>query len=133
MHTDLTAIVKNYLQALQNRNAFADIAPFYHPQAVQVEYPNTLTKKLVERDLEKLETASDRGKQVLEQENYEVLKAYQCGNTVIVEVIWTATLKVPIGTIHAGEEMKAYFAQVFEFEGNRIIRQRNYDCFEPFE
>jgi hypothetical protein len=28
--------------------------------------------------------------------------------------------------------MRARFAAFFEFEGERIRRQRNYDCFEPF-
>lgn len=28
--------------------------------------------------------------------------------------------------------MKAYFAQFYEFKDDKIIHQRNYDCFEPF-
>jgi len=31
-----------------------------------------------------------------------------------------------------GDELKANFAQIYEFEDNRIVKQRNYDCFEAF-
>ena len=32
----------------------------------------------------------------------------------------------------AGEAMRARICQVIEYEDGLIIRQRNYDCFEPF-
>jgi ketosteroid isomerase-like protein len=37
-----------------------------------------------------------------------------------------------MGSIRPGEPMRARFAQVIEFEDGLIIRQRNYDCFDPF-
>jgi hypothetical protein len=47
-------------------------------------------------------------------------------------VIWTATLAVPLGTLPAGGQMRARFAVFLEFKDDKIIFQRNYDCFDPF-
>jgi len=34
--------------------------------------------------------------------------------------------------VRPGEAMRARICQVIEYEDGLIIRQRNYDCFEPF-
>ncbi|WP_158500563.1 nuclear transport factor 2-like protein [Spirosoma radiotolerans] len=52
---------------------------------------------------------------------------------VIVEVIWRGVLAIPIGQIPAGGEMKTTFAQFFDYADGKIIRQRNYDCFDTFD
>jgi hypothetical protein len=54
------------------------------------------------------------------------------GNEVIIEAIWTGVLSIPVGKLAVGSEMKAYFAQFFEFKNGKITKQRNYDCFENF-
>jgi ketosteroid isomerase-like protein len=61
-----------------------------------------------------------------------LVKSYTIGNSVIIEAVWTGTLAMPLGSIPIGGQLKANFAQFFEFADGKIIRQRNYDCFEPF-
>ena len=68
----------------------------------------------------------------MSKEEYDIIHAYKDGNVVIIEAVWTGTLAIAIGKLSAGEKMKAYFAQFFEFKEGKIFRQRNYDCFEPF-
>jgi ketosteroid isomerase-like protein len=51
---------------------------------------------------------------------------------VILEVVWAGTLAIPVGSLAAGDEMRAYFAVFIALRDGRIYRQRNYDCFEPF-
>ncbi len=133
MQRDLIAVVTEFLKVLQSRTSFGELKRFYHADAIQIEYPNTLTKHLTTRNLSELKTASDRGLQVLQKESYEVINSFALDNTVIVEVIWRGTLSIALGNIYASEEMKAYFAQFFEFKDGLIISQRNYDCFEPFD
>lgn len=132
MKTDLKAIVQNYLSVLQNRVSSTELEQFYHPDVIQIEYPNTLTKNLTSRSLQDLKAASERGLNVLQKETYEIIHIYEHGSTVIAEVVWTGVLNIALGNIPAGGELKAWFAQFFDFEGDKIIRQRNYDCFEPF-
>jgi ketosteroid isomerase-like protein len=76
--------------------------------------------------------AASKGRQVLQKETYEVVHPYETGNTVIIEAIWKGILVIPVGKLNTGDVMKAYFAQVFQFKDGKIFRQRNYDCFEPF-
>ena len=65
-------------------------------------------------------------------QRYEVLNAVACGDQVALEVRWTGTLAVPFGNIPAGGQMRARFAVFLEFRDGKILRQRNYDCFEPW-
>lgn len=132
MATDLKQIAAAFIQTLQNRKSAEELMSFYHPDIEQIEYPNTLTKNTTIRKLNDLKLAAEKGKQVLQKEEYEILNSYTVGNTVILEALWTGTLAIPLGSIPVGGQMKAHFAQFFEFKDGKIIRQRNYDCFEPF-
>jgi len=132
MSEKLTEIAAQFIKTLQNRNSAEELIPFYHEDVEQIEFPNTVTKNKAIRNLEDLKLASERGKKVMQKEELEIIKSYTFGNTVIIEALWIGTLAVPIGNIPIGGQMKAYFAQFYEFKDNKIIKQRNYDCFEPF-
>jgi FMN-dependent NADH-azoreductase len=132
MADNLTQIAEEFIKTLQNRNSADEIIQFYHEDIEQIEFPNTVTKNKAIRNLEDLKLASERGKKVMQKEELEIIKSYTFGNTVIIEALWIGTLAVPIGNIPIGGQMKAYFAQFYEFKNGKIIKQRNYDCFEPF-
>ena len=132
MAENLNQIAEQFIKTLQNRKSAEELIPFYHEDIEQIEFPNTLTKNKTLRNLEDLKLASERGKKVLQKEEYQIIKSYSFENTVILELLWTGTLAIPIGNIPVGGQMKANFAQFYEFKDNKIIKQRNYDCFEPF-
>ena len=46
---------------------------------------------------------------------------------------WSATLKVPVGSLPAGGTLRASFGVFLTFREGRILSQHNYDCFEPFK
>lgn len=129
---DILQTALDFVRAVQNRTSPDDISRFYHPDIVQTEYPNGITKNTVHRDLQALKDAAIRGSKVMQRERYEVVNTHVNGNTVVLEVIWIGTLAIPIGNLPAGGEMKAYIAQFYEFKDGKVIKQRNYDCFEPF-
>ncbi|MES2702869.1 MAG: nuclear transport factor 2 family protein [Bacteroidota bacterium] len=129
---DILALAADFILTLQNRTSFHDLLRFYHPDVEQIEFPNTLSRNTVVRTLADLESASAKGMTVLQKEVYNITQSYCIGNTVIIEATWTGTLGMPMGDIPIGGEMKANFAQFFEFKDGKIIRQRNYDCFQPF-
>ena len=131
-HHDILAITKNYLKALEEGKTADELDVYYSESVEQIEYPNRLLPNGAKRNLNDLKDASLRGKNVLINQNYDIQKSYVFGNTVILETIWTATIAVPLGQIPSGGQMKAYFAQFIEFENGKIVRQRTYDCFEPF-
>jgi ketosteroid isomerase-like protein len=122
----------DFIKAVEARTSADVLKDYYHPDVIQTEYPNGFLKATANRDLQALREASERGQQVMQQERFEIVRAHVSGDTVILEVIWRGTLAVPVGNIAAGGEMKAYFAQFYDFKDGKIYRQRNYDCFEPF-
>lgn len=130
---DISTIVDDFLETLQTRSSFEELLPFYHHEVTQIEFPNLLTREKACRSLEDLKLAAEKGKGVLKSEQYEIVNKYAFESTVIVEAIWTGVLAIPLGNLQAGEELKAHFAQFYEFEDGKIIQQRNYDCFEHFK
>lgn len=132
MEHDIKAITLQFIHTLQNRTSADELLPFYHPDIEQIEFPNAITPTTAIRNLNDLKAASERGQKILKKEEYEVTKSYVLENTVIIEVIWTGTLAISIGSIPVGGQMKANFAQFYDFKDGLIIRQRNYDCFQPF-
>lgn len=129
---NLEAIALRFVRAVGNRKSFADIAEFYHPDVKQIEFPNAVTKTTAVRSFADLKKASDAGQKVITKERLDVIRSFSSGNTVIVEAKWTGTLAIPLGKLPVGGEMTAHFAQFFEFKDDKIIEQRNYDCFDPF-
>lgn len=123
--------VINFLKAIEGGST-SDLQKFYHPDVEQIEYPNAVVKNTVVRKIHDLNKASAQGTKILEKQEYEVRNLYALDNVVILEAIWRGTLAVPMGSIPAGNQMVAYFAQFYEFQDGKIIKQRNYDCFEPF-
>ena len=125
--------VKAYLKAIENGATGDALDAFYAPDVHQTEYPNRLVPNGVARTLNDLKDGSIKGASISRKQTFEIQKLYSHGNIVILEAIWTSTFNIPIGSLQPGDEMKAYFAQFYEFnEEGKIIRQRNYDCFEPF-
>jgi len=105
---------------------------FYAPDVVQEEFPHRFVPAGGRRDLDGLRAAAERGRAVLSGQRFHVRAAYAVGETVILEVLWVGILAIAIGALAAGQEMRAHFAVFLEFRDGKIVRQRNYDCFEPF-
>ncbi len=129
---DILEIAKQFVHAIEEGKTGEELNEFYDGDILQTEYPNALTKNLTTRDLNELKVSSLKGQKVISRQTFEIINSFVSGNTVILEVVWNGTLLIPIGKMPSGGQMKAYFAQFFEFSNGKIIRQRNYDCFEPF-
>jgi ketosteroid isomerase-like protein len=123
---------KRYLRAIEDGVEFDELAAFFTPDVVQVEYPNLLVRQGAERGLRQLREAAERGRAVVASQRYEIRNALAAGDQVALEVTWTAVVRVPVGQIPAGGEMRAQFGVFLQFRDGRIARQHNYDCFEPF-
>ena len=129
---DLLMLAQRYLEAIEQGATGDGLAAFFTPDVVQEEFPNRLVPNGARRDLTALLEAATRGQQVLESQRYDIQHAVVAGNRVALEVIWTGTLAVPIGTIPKGGQMRAHFAVFMDFRDGKIVAQRNYDCFDPW-
>ena len=127
-----TDIAKTYLAALEAGATGDALAAFFTDDVVQEEFPNRLVPAGVRRDLAALLDGAVRGQKVMRAQRFELLGAVENGDTVALEVQWTGTVAVPLGGLPAGGQMRARFAVFLEFRGDKIARQRNYDCFDAW-
>lgn len=130
--SELLDVIRQYLAALEQMETGDKLARFFSPTVVQEEFPNRLVPNGARRDLAALLEGAVRGKQIMATQRYELLTALVDDDCVAIEVQWSGTLAVPAGTLTAGDQMRARFAVFFEFQSGKIVRQRNYDCFEPW-
>jgi ketosteroid isomerase-like protein len=126
------AVARRYLAAVESREPIDAIIEFYSPDATQVELPNRLAPRGVTRGIGELREASARGREVMSAERYELRSAVAAGDRVALEVRWTGTAAVPLGSVPAGGELRAHFSVWLDFKDGKIVAQRNYDCFEEF-
>ncbi|MEY2759668.1 MAG: hypothetical protein RIR33_3446 [Pseudomonadota bacterium] len=121
-----------YIAAIEGGAVGEDLAAFYHPDAVQYAFPNRLVPHGAQRDLDAILEGAERGSRLMERQIYDIHTVTELGDRVVLEYTWTGYPRTPVGTVRVGEAMRARICQVIEYEDGLIIRQRNYDCFEPF-
>jgi len=123
---------RQYLRAIEEGVEFETLASFFTADVVQQEYPNRLRPAGGSAGIEQMREAAARGQQAVAWQRYEIRNTVASGDWVALEVTWTAELRVGIGAIAAGGQMRAHFAVFLEFRDGKIARQHNYDCFEQF-
>jgi len=126
------ATARDYLAAVENGATGEALAGWFTPDVVQEEFPNRLVPNGARRDLQAMLEGAVRGQTVMAGQRYEVLAAIASGERVALEVQWTGTLAIPLGSLPAGGQMRARFGVFLDFRDGRIAAQRNYDCFDPW-
>jgi ketosteroid isomerase-like protein len=131
MSHDLLRLAREYLESIGRTDELGGLR-FFADDVVQVEFPNRLLPNGATRDLAALREAAERGRKVMTAQRFEVVTAIASGEQVAVEALWTGTLAVPLGNIPAGGQMRARFAIFLTYRDGKIVRQHNYDCFDPW-
>ena len=126
------ALVRGFLDAMENAADHEKIAEFFTEDAIAIEYPNRVTNTTARRDLTAMRLAGERGRQVCLNQHYELHSMIAAGNLVAVELTWTATLGVAFGGAPAGKDIRAHFGAFYEIRDGKIASVRNYDCFDAF-
>jgi ketosteroid isomerase-like protein len=123
---------RRYLRALEAGAQGDALAAFFTPDVVQEEFPNRLVERGATRDLKALLDAAVRGSRVVTAQRFDIQNAFESGDQVALELVWTGTLAIALGSLRVGDKMRARFAVFLEYRDGRIAAQRNYDCFDPF-
>jgi ketosteroid isomerase-like protein len=131
MHHDLLSLAREYLDSIGRADELGGLR-FFADDVVQVEFPNRLVPNGATRDLAALRDAAERGRKVMTAQSFEVVNAIASGDQVALEAIWTGTLAIPLGSIPPGGQMRARFAIFLTYRDGKIVRQHNYDCFDPW-
>ncbi len=125
-------LIRDYLNALAVGAIGADLARFFTPDAVQIEYPNRLNPSGGRSDLPTILTRAEHGRKLLTTQTYAIESETAEGERLAVEAVWTGTLAVPLGALPAGATLRARFSMHFELRDGRIAVQRNDDYFDAW-
>ena len=127
------ARTQQYLQAIASMGPFEKVADFCSPDIVVQEFPNRIAPQGRIRRAADLSAACEQGQKILQSQIYTVRRIFEAGDEVVAELEWTGILAVPVMNLPAGSEMKAFVAMFLTFREGKIVSQRNYDCYPPFE
>jgi len=128
-----SSLVRQYLLAVASLGSFDDVANFFSPDIVFQEFPNRIAPQGRVRRAADLRAAYEQGRQLLRPQTYTVQRIVEAGDEIAVELEWVGTLAIPVMNLPAGSEMKAFVAMFLTFRDGKIISQRNYDCYPPFD
>jgi len=131
-NSDKVELARRYLAAIERGAVGEELAAFFTPDAVQEELPNRMAPEGSRRGLAAMLDGAERGRSLMSAQRYEVLSALGSGDRVAIELLWTGTLAISLGTLAAGAQMTAHIAMFLTFRGDRIAAQRNYDCYRPW-
>lgn len=121
-----------YLHAIESRASEEEMVSFFSPGVTLTQYPNRLVPKVVQSTLADMMRESVQGKKALSRQTYTIRNAVASGAWVAMQVDWEGVLAVAVAGLEAGSTMRAWFAMFLEFRDGKIVRQANYDCFEPW-
>ncbi|MCC6457718.1 MAG: nuclear transport factor 2 family protein [Caldilineaceae bacterium] len=121
-----------YLELIENFAPPAELEEILHSDVSLEEYPNLLMPTGSKRDFAGMSIGPQQGRKILTTNRYEIMNAFAAGDWVTLEIVWTGTLAIPLGSMAAGTELKAYIATFLQFKEGKIITQHQYDCYEPF-
>lgn len=108
----------------------SELSSFFHPDAEQVEYPSLVRPSGHTRPLAEMLGAADIGAQMIQNQHYDVHTVISQGDQVAVQLTWTATAAVNLGTIPQGTDLVAHVAAFYVFRDGLVLRQSSYDCYE---
>lgn len=134
IYVDKTKIVKKCIKLVEifsdDDKAFAKIL---HPKVESTVFPNLFALKIHIRKLEEMKAGLAMGRKTLKSQQFKIKKLFETKDAVTAEVLWTGEMAVDAGSLKKGQLLTAHCCFVFEFKDGLIFRQRNYDCYEPFE
>ena len=125
--------IRDYLRAVSSMGEFEAVANYFSPDVVVQEFPNRVAPQGRVGRAAELRAAYEQGRKILRSQTYEVQRILEAGDEAAVELVWTGIQAVPVMNLPAGTEMKAIVAMFLTFRDGKIISQRNYDCYPPFD
>ncbi|HZR64667.1 MAG TPA: nuclear transport factor 2 family protein [Terriglobales bacterium] len=123
--------IEHSLKSIENGD-FAWIINLFSPDAVLEQLPNRIYPNRICSGVSRMTEAFEKGRKLLSSQSYEIKGCVVDGDELSIEVLWTGILALPFGSLSVGSQMRAHSAIFFQFKDGKIVRQRNYDCFEPW-
>jgi ketosteroid isomerase-like protein len=124
---DHVTIARRYVHAIESGAALDE---FLGENIEYEELPNRLSPNGRRATREEMLASALKGQEVLSSQHVEIVNAIAAGDAVVLEVAWVGTLKVGFGELPVGKQLRDRSAIFLEIRNGKIVRQRNYDCYE---
>ena len=121
-----------WVRAIEAGASGETLASFVTDDMIHEDMPNRVFPNGMRYDLAGMQAGAERGKTLMRRQSYDILSVIASGDSVAMQLDWSAELAVPLGTLKPGDEMRAHVAIFIEFRDGKICRQRDYGCYEPF-
>ena len=132
MNTNMT-ILKKYLQLIETFTEDVEALKIVlDPNVEFIEYPNAINPKGQVRQLAQALKGLEMGRKILAWQKYEISEILENGDSFFVEALWSGQVAADVGHLKKDQRLTAHCAMRFDFKNGKIIRQVNYDCYEPF-
>ena len=125
-------LAREYIRAIESGATGDALARFFTPDVAITEMPNRVALHGSVCDLTKALEAARHGQQLFKRQTYTITNILGEGNWVALEMDWVGVTAVQIQNLAPNSEMHDHAAVFLEFRNGRILRQRHYDCFEPW-
>ena len=125
-------VVRAYLDAL-----FADppdetrIARLLDDDVEIIEHPNAIARSGNRRDRAGALEGVRAGRAMMAWQSLEDVRYLTADETVVVRAVWRGALAQAVGGMPAQGRITADVAMFFQLRNGRILRQENYDCYQP--
>lgn len=124
------AAAMSFVRAVEKMDG-GEMEGYFAPTIQQIEMPNAYKPDGATRDLAALKADIEKAKGLIEEQRYDVLNTIAEGDRVVLEMVWHGVVATDLPPLKRGQKMRAQCIAVFEFDNGKVIRLRNYDCFDP--
>ena len=100
------------------------------PDVVQTNLPNVLSPQLSKRGREEMLTEAREAGYFLSSRRVEVERLIASESEVAVEGVWVGVLKVEMGPLKEGDELRAYLALFFTLRDGKIASETTHYIFD---
>src|SRR3954469_24226076 len=102
-------IIRDYLHAIETAASKDDLEIYLHPEIQQFEFPSLLNPNGKGRNIQEMLGDFERGKSIISKQSYQIKSIVSDGSRVCAETEWVGTLAIKIGSLNAGDQMRANF------------------------
>ena len=109
-----------------------DLRAVLAPDVVYIEHPSPMSPRGRTHGREEMVAGFLAGKDLLKDQEVEVLQLLVDGDHVAARSTWTGVVVHDVGTLKAGTRLTAHMAGFFTVRDGLVARHETYDCYEPF-
>jgi len=127
-------VARRYLELVGNPHTKAEDLPgVLDDSIVWREMPNLFAPAGRVSDYTTMLASFRKGREYLPDQTYGVRHAVASGDTVALEISWSAEVAKAIGPFATGARLSAEIAIFLRFREGRIVSQTDYPCYKPTE